>query len=564
MYSTSSSEEDEEDDGIIWNQPLSIGDNEKTETNTICLDHDNCKAEPKADQPTSRKRKRADGRRVELEKRMQLLIKMARIMKWNVLCDIESVNFQQKMPQPFQHIDCLQRLNLLVQWFKNTFVIDTQEVSSVSCLKHAFKVFKGSAIEAVLVFVCLCRSEGIPCRLVSGFGSGTITCKCWVEVLIPDDRIQWPNWVPVYFGDMPELRYTYVVALNACNFSVDVTRRYSERWTKTAKNRFDDSNGWWSIFIIGALQSEALQNLSINLYGFRTLVLEKFRMAVSQNMVQHEEREFEHLVFNEKLPESLDGFKNHPKYILERQVGQGQCLHTNAESVGYFKKDRIFLRADVQEALSETGWRKRGRIVVADIENPIKTILRTSKTGNVDHRKLYGFFQTEEYTPIPLGQDDLIPKSEYGNIDIWTSSCVPVGAVHLRVGMAAEAARELNIDFAPAMVGFERRDGKAVAILDGIVLLTKYVDIVSDAAASISQMRILEVQQKRLEKVRSRWEKFTKHLVRTSQLMKKFKFNDKECVHSFSIVSSMSTCDGGTLQSHRCSICGLCRNVESI
>lgn len=52
-----------------------------------------------------------------------------------------------------------------------------------------------------------------------------------------------------------------------------------------------------------------------------------------------------------------------------------------------------------------------------------------------------------------------MPKNEYGNIEIFTSSMIPEGAVHLTEGGIGKIARKLSIDYAPAMRGWEFNKG---------------------------------------------------------------------------------------------------------
>lgn len=48
-----------------------------------------------------------------------------------------------------------------------------------------------------------------------------------------------------------------------------------------------------------------------------------------------------------------------------------------------------------------------------------------------------------------------IPRNKYGNIDIYTQSMIPVGAVHLPLKGSARVAKKLKISYADAVTGFE-------------------------------------------------------------------------------------------------------------
>lgn len=48
-----------------------------------------------------------------------------------------------------------------------------------------------------------------------------------------------------------------------------------------------------------------------------------------------------------------------------------------------------------------------------------------------------------------------IPRNKYGNIDIYTQSMIPAGAVHLPLRGSARVAKKLKISYADAVIGFE-------------------------------------------------------------------------------------------------------------
>ena len=48
-----------------------------------------------------------------------------------------------------------------------------------------------------------------------------------------------------------------------------------------------------------------------------------------------------------------------------------------------------------------------------------------------------------------------IPRNKYGNIDIYTQSMIPVGAVHLPLRGSSRVAKKLKISYADAVIGFE-------------------------------------------------------------------------------------------------------------
>lgn len=69
-------------------------------------------------------------------------------------------------------------------------------------------------------------------------------------------------------------------------------------------------------------------------------------------------------------------------------------------------------------------------------------------------------------------------QNERGQVDVWSEKCLPPGTVHLRVPRVAPIAKKLEIDFAPAMVGFEFRNGRCIPIFDGIVVCAEFKDAI--------------------------------------------------------------------------------------
>lgn len=66
------------------------------------------------------------------------------------------------------------------------------------------------------------------------------------------------------------------------------------------------------------------------------------------------------------------------------------------------------------------------------------------------------------------------------------TSILPAGTVHIDLPRAAEAARHLEVDAAPALVGFEAgRQGKIVAMFRGVVVCLEHEEAVRSAAGAV-------------------------------------------------------------------------------
>jgi xeroderma pigmentosum group C-complementing protein len=83
---------------------------------------------------------------------------------------------------------------------------------------------------------------------------------------------------------------------------------------------------------------------------------------------------------------------------------------------------------------------------------------------------MFGEWQTEEWTP-PAAQNGRVPRNEHGNVEVPPfAKALPVGTVHLRMAGVVAVVRQLGIDFAPALVGFEMQGGRMLPKLDGVVV----------------------------------------------------------------------------------------------
>lgn len=69
-------------------------------------------------------------------------------------------------------------------------------------------------------------------------------------------------------------------------------------------------------------------------------------------------------------------------------------------------------------------------------------------------------------------------QNERGQVDVWSEKCLPPGTVHLRLPRVVPIAKRLEIDFAPAMVGFEFRNGRSFPVFEGIVVCAEFKDAI--------------------------------------------------------------------------------------
>ena len=109
---------------------------------------------------------------------------------------------------------------------------------------------------------------------------------------------------------------------------------------------------------------------------------------------------------------------------------------------------------------------------------------------------LYAPYQTILYT-APSVVEGQIPKNVYGNLDVYVSSMVPPGGVHVAHPETARAARTLGIDYADAVTGFSFKGRHGTAITNGAVVATEYQEAVEEVIKVFEDERAQAEEEKR-------------------------------------------------------------------
>eukprot|EP00892_Ulva_mutabilis_P007435 jgi/Ulvmu1/5063/UM021_0080.1 len=120
--------------------------------------------------------------------------------------------------------------------------------------------------------------------------------------------------------------------------------------------------------------------------------------------------------------------------------------------------------------------------------------------------ELYGPWQTRAWAP-PAAQNGIVPRNDHGNVEVPPfAAAVPEGTVYIDLPRAAAAAAALEVDAAPALVGFEQgRQGGMLPKIRGVVVCIEHADAVRDAAQAAEEARLEKLRQKRLARGRDVW-----------------------------------------------------------
>lgn len=283
---------------------------------------------------------------------------------------------------------------------------------------------------------------------------GMSDCNAWTEAYV-DDEQQW-LCASLFAGtaalgepDSCEMHAAqpllYAIGLDGQQHIRDITERYAQQWPSRTR-RLRAPGSWWA----DALAPYA-QPAHTELARRETEALEAFHRA-------------------RDLPRSICDYKNHPLYALERHLLKFEAVYPPDSAIGTVRGEKVYLRSSVHTLRSRERWLHEAR-VVPDDERPYKVVLGRPSL-DIGERKdvpLYGIWQTRAYEP-PVAQNGRVPRNQYGNVDLFQDSMLPVGCVHMLQPGLGKIARQLGVDFAPAVRGFDFHGGRACPVTEGIVV----------------------------------------------------------------------------------------------
>jgi len=463
-----------------------------------------------------------------------------------------------------------QGLHRLVDWLKGFVQIqppievdvgamDIDENDPDSSLLPYFRQKKGSQSIAAQLFVAVCRSLGLLTRLVISLQAIPLKISSenatnnppplkrqktadsenqiplyWAEAYSIDDgrwialdcvrgKVDDPySFEPPIASKNPLL---YAIAFQGDGTFKDVTRRYSGHWgARTSRARLPDPE-WW-------LQFE-------NSYHPRQ------GSEFDRNREVWEDSELSTREKTEVLPKTLDEYKNHPLYVLERHLKKNEVIYPNKTKLGHFRGEPVFSRGDVKILRNENTWLKLAR-VIKEGEKPFKFLkVRTLSKGKKDQSSssstsadsngnisseqssnslsvpVYGIWQTCAYR-VQSAQNGKVPKNSYGNVYLYQPSMLPPRTVHIDYPRVKEVAKRFGIDFGEAVVGMQFVRGKMVPIIDGIVVCQEYETILFEACMQKEEIKQEESRKIKEKEVLMRWRKFTEAVLLRHRLKSKY------------------------------------------
>ena len=226
--------------------------------------------------------------------------------------------------------------------------------------------------------------------------------------------------------------------------------------------------------------------------------------------------------------ETLQYYKTSKEYVLERHLKREEALLADAVPVKVFRNkgkggkvedEDVYLRKDVVAVKSAETWHKQGRAPLpgaaplkhapyrAATTNRRREIAEAERaSGQKVLQPLYSYEQTDWIIPDPI-QDGVIPKNEYGNIDMFAEHMCPEGAVHLPYRGAVRVCKRLGIDYAEAVVGFEFGHRMAVPVIQGVVIAEEHHDRALEELEKDEAERRRKEDEKRRKAALGMWRK---------------------------------------------------------
>ena len=375
----------------------------------------------------------------------------------------------------------------------------------------------------------------------------------WVEVFSPAAT----SWIPVD----PLVRRTinkpktgfeppaadqfnsmsYVVAFEEDGSAKDVTRRYVQYPNaKTRKLRVESTKGgqkWWG------------------------KVMHHFEKIIPQDRDGIEDADLARQEAAEPMPKNIQDFKGHPLYVLERHLRRNEVVHPRRDvgKIGTrFSKSRddqlenVYRRRDVHIVRTADQWYRRGRDVRAG-EVGLKRAQNNSAQkdeGSDDEDDAnegtaqYAEFQTDIYVPPPTYRGR-VPKNAYGNIDVYVSTMIPPGAIHIQHPDATAAARALGISYADAVTGFSFKGRQGTAVINGIVVAQEFRDALVEVIERLEYERIRQEEARRTLIVLQTWKRFHMSLRVRKQVAEEYESNGDHVEKPESARSEPNSSDDG-------------------
>ncbi|ESZ90582.1 putative DNA repair protein rhp42 [Sclerotinia borealis F-4128] len=226
--------------------------------------------------------------------------------------------------------------------------------------------------------------------------------------------------------------------------------------------------------------------------------------------------------------ETLQSYKSSTEHVLERHLRREEAILDTAKHVKMFNvkakgdnptEEKVWLRKDVVSCKSLETWHKEGRAPLPGAIPRKRVPYRAATTnrkrelaeaelesGQKMLQGLYSRDQTDWIIPPPI-VNGVIPKNNYGNMDVYVQSMVPVGAVHIPRRGTKRICTRLGIDYAEAVTGFEFGARMAIPIITGVVVAEENLERVMEQWEKDESERVRKEDVKKTQAAINMWRK---------------------------------------------------------
>lgn len=282
----------------------------------------------------------------------------------------------------------------------------------------------------------------------------------------------------------------YVIGFDRKNGCKDVTRRYASWYNSKCRRRRitnNESGSEWFDKVIRALHRRKRTKID-----------------------DYEEEYFNQRDVDEGMPDNLQDLKNHPKYILEKDLRNNQILKPNCKECGYLNVGngkqilKVYDRRDLIDLKSAKQWYMEGRVLKIG-NRTRKKVMKSNRgarykntDGAPEEERLYSVEDTQVYNPPPASvPDGKIEVNAYGNIEVFTPTMIPANCCLIESPNAIKAAKFVAVEYARAVTGFKFERGNASKpIIGGVVVAKWFKDSVVSAIEGIEYVNETEEREK--------------------------------------------------------------------
>ncbi|VDO32528.1 unnamed protein product [Onchocerca flexuosa] len=170
----------------------------------------------------------------------------------------------------------------------------------------------------------------------------------------------------------------YVLCIDNEYAMRDITARYASKYLTPAVRRLWVNQDWW--------------NDTLELYQSKNVMYKKLEDVTIQDYL-----------FSKPKPTVISEYKNHPLYVLEKDLSVYEAIYPeNQQPVGKIKDFNIYLRSSVHRLDGEINWMKQLRSIKPN-EKPYRVVQKkscsraSSEYGGPKTVDLYGRWQTIPY-----------------------------------------------------------------------------------------------------------------------------------------------------------------------